>query len=134
MGVRLFGNSRTVQEVRPSRFRQIEKKREVFGLIELDDFTRLAANFGANTLNRGGPPRLQELYVALLDYPQIYWEARGSAELWANFLQLESMNLGPIPAMPEGLRAIPEPSSCAMALLAISLTGSMNRRCRLVGN
>ncbi|HRK32353.1 MAG TPA: hypothetical protein PLD59_14900, partial [Tepidisphaeraceae bacterium] len=98
------------------------------GVIDLNDFTALATNFGMNQLARGGPPRLQPLYIALLDYPQIYWEARGSRELWAMFEQFESMNLGPIPAMPEGLRSIPEPATGAAVLLAMAATRYRTRR------
>jgi len=80
--------------------------------------TRLAG--GVNTLPLG------YLYIALVDSPQIYWEARGSPALWARFAEFESMNLGPVPQVPQGLRgSIPEPSAVALALLAVA--GSMNR-------
>ncbi len=103
-------------------------------LVNLDDFTILATTFGLGTQNmlRPGPdalPPLGELYIALLDYPQIYWEARGSRELWAMFEPFESINLGPIPAMPEGLRAIPEPATTA-AVLALALAARRTRGAR----
>jgi len=53
--------------------------------------TRLAG--GVNTLPLG------YLYIALVDSPQIYWEARGSPALWARFAEFESMNLGPVSPM-----------------------------------
>ncbi|HRK30785.1 MAG TPA: hypothetical protein PLD59_06870, partial [Tepidisphaeraceae bacterium] len=101
------------------------------GKVDLDDFTALATNFGATTIARGTGGSvvspLQELYVALLAYPQIYWEARYNADTWAMFEQFDSMNLGTIPEMPTALRAsIPEPIGGALALLA--LAGSMKRR------
>ncbi|HRK32399.1 MAG TPA: hypothetical protein PLD59_15145 [Tepidisphaeraceae bacterium] len=88
------------------------------GMLTLDDFSLLSANFGASPDLRRGGDTLQDLYVALLDSPDIYWGAKFRPDIWWRFEEFESMNLGPIPDMPAGFRAsIPEPTLAAGVLL-----------------
>jgi len=90
------------------------------GSINLDDYTILSATYGSGTQLRGSGgalPPLAELYVAMLDNPQIYWDARSSPSLWERFAPFEALNLGPIPPIPAGLRnSIPEPAGGAIVL------------------
>jgi len=105
------------------------------GSVNLTDHTILSANFGSSPQLRGSggnsgalPPRAY-LYIAMLDFPQIYWESRLDPTTWAMFEPFESMNLGPIPDMPAGFRAsIPEPAAAAVAVLALGARGRRTRR------
>lgn len=93
------------------------------GLANIADFSQLAANFNAGNGGgggpqlRGGPPPLAELYLALLDHPQIYWEARLDPSIWWRFEPIEALNLGTIPPVPPSLlaRGVPEPSAAVAA-------------------
>jgi hypothetical protein len=94
--------------------------------VDIADFGKLSSHFGlggsgsSSPQLRGGLPPLAELYIAMLDFPQIYWEARADASIWFRFAEFEAMNLGPIPPVPANLlaRGIPEPTGLAPALLA----------------
>jgi hypothetical protein len=103
------------------------------GTVNISDFSLLSRNYNQGGLLRGGLPPLAELYVAILDYPSIYWEARMWPELWTMFAPFEAMNLGPIPAVPSYLmaRGVPEPVNVANAIfLTLLLRG---RRYRAIG-
>lgn len=99
------------------------------GQVTIVDFGQMAANFGATVVARGGLPPLAELYVALLDHPQIYWEARLEPSIWWRFEPIEALNLGAIPAVPASLlaRGVPEPGFISLATFAALV---MMRRAR----
>lgn len=94
------------------------------GLANITDFAFLAANFNAgqgtgNQLRGGeGELPLTDVYIAMLDHPQIYWESRDWTEFWNEYFAVfDGMNLGEIPARPEGMRSVPEPAGLVIALL-----------------
>ena len=92
------------------------------GNVNIGDFALLANNYnGTDVLARGLPP-LAELYVAILDHPSIYWEAKFTPSIWRLFEPFESMNLGDPPPVPAYLlaRGIPEPA----AGVAVAVAGA----------
>ena len=107
------------------------------GFNDLGDFGLLAANYnaGVGAQWRPGPhalPPLAELYIAMLDTPAIYWEAKSSPSIWRLFEPFESMNLGAPPPVPAYLlaRGIPEPASglCGLIWCASALSRRVRRR------
>jgi hypothetical protein len=101
------------------------------GLVDIADYSLLAANFNGSMLRGSGVSGLGELYVAMLDWPQIYWEARDRADIWWRFEPFESMGLGAIPPRPVGFRpgapAVPEPGG-VLAAVTLLLAGARRRR------
>jgi hypothetical protein len=97
----------------------------------LGDFALLATNWQQAAVNRGGLPPLAYLYIAMLDYPAVYWESPSWPEFWDRyFAQFEGMNLSPVPPMPEYLsaRGIPEPAiGAGLAWMAGALVWKRRR-------
>jgi hypothetical protein len=102
------------------------------GFVNISDYSRMVSQFNEQQLYRG-VRRLQELYIAMLESPQIYWESRSWTAFWeANFAEFEGLGLGPIPPVPANLlaRGIPEPTLATMLAPLAAMMLAMRRSAR----
>lgn len=86
------------------------------GYVDIGDFSALAANFNL-VLSRGQPSILQQVYVMMLNYPALYWDARDRPDIWWRFEAFDAMSLGAIPPRPVGDRTVPEPALASIVAL-----------------